>query len=449
VTAEERAVAAVLRRISAEAPPVHIPDNLWARGRRRRRLRMVAEATGIAALVAMTALPVAWAPRWQRAAPAEDERSIPSEVLAPMPLQPNLVDAPNGPASVIITGPGGFGANDVFGYDDRAVVVGRDGLYRYVRELNSFDAGEDLLLSPDGRYVAGGAGLEGVEWGESASDWQSAAGVMDLATGEVRSYHDGPPVAWSPDGRLLTAASSGELALLDLNSGEAVPLGVAGAEAVAFSPDGHQLALQVDRELTVLNVDTRAVRGVAELSATQTLAGPGAWSAGGRLAVWDRTDCLPACPAGYLDLRLSFVDINDGSSAEASFDAMQTVSAMSATLLGWQSDGDAVVVLALTRLDPAGPQVAAPQIVALHPGGGQASLIAVTGEANRIDVARDLLDHFGGESRSGWELFVDTVRVRVGSVVVPIATIAALVIALLAYRRLRRRPGGGTAQTGP
>lgn len=355
-----------------------------------------------------------------------------------MPLLPNLVDAPNGPASVIVTGPGGFGADDVFGYDDRAIVVGRDGLSRYVRNVNAFDAGDDLLLSPDGRYVAGGADLEGVDAGESASEWQSATGVMDLTTGEVRTFHEGPPVAWSPEGRLLAGPLSGQLRLLDVDSGEAVPLGVGRAAAVAFSPDGRQLALQVDQELRVLDVQTRAVRVVADLGETQTLAGPGAWSPGGRLAVWDRTDCQPGCPAGYVDLRLSFVDINDGSeTAEADFDVTQVVSAMSARLLGWQSDGDAVVVLALTRLDPAGPHAAAPQVLALHPGGGQTALISVTIEANRIDIARDLLDRFGGEPRTGWDLLVDTFHVRLRQALLPIGIIAALVAARLIYRRLR------------
>jgi hypothetical protein len=351
-----------------------------------------------------------------------------------MLLQPNLVDAPNGPASVIVTGPGGFDANDVSGYDDRAIVVGLDGLYRYVRDINSVDAGEDLLLSPDGRYVAGRADLEGVDWGESALDWQSTAGVMDLTTGEVRTYHEGPPVAWSPGGRLLTRASTGELKLLDVGSGEAVPLGVPGAVAVAFSPDGRQLALQLGRELKVLNVGTRALRAVADLGARQLLAAPGAWTVGGRLAIWDGTDCLPACPAGYTDFRLSFVDINGGAVTDAALDPVQSVSAR---LLGWQDDGGAVVVLGMTSHDPAGPHLGAPQVLALHRGRGRTTLITVAADADRIDIARTLLDQFGGESRSGWDMFLDIVRLRLRQATPWLAVIAVLIAAPLTYRRIR------------
>jgi hypothetical protein len=350
-----------------------------------------------------------------------------------MPLQPNLIDAPNGPASAIVTGPGGFGASDLFGFDDRAIVVGRDGLYRYVRDINSVDAGENLLLSPDGRYLAGPADLEGVTFDESASDWESTAGVMDLSTGKVRTYHEGAPVAWSPGGRLLVKASSGLFRLLDIGSGEAVPLGVGGT-AVAFSPDGHQLALQQGRELKVLNVDTFAMRTVAKLGAQQTLAGPGAWDAGGRLAIWNGSDCLPACPASYHDFRLSFVDTGDGAATDARFDAVEAVSAR---LLGWQSDGDAVVTLGMTSPDPAGPHVGAPQVLSLHPGGGRATLITVTADADRIDVATDLLDHFGGEPRSGWAMFLDLLRVRLPQAMPWLGAIVVLIAIGLTYRRIR------------
>src|SRR6185437_9263294 len=152
---EERALSAALRQISADAPSIRVARDLWVRGRRRRRLRQAAAVAGVVALVALTAVPLAWIPgswasRPHQVAPAASPGSIPSRVLPPVLLQPNLVDAPNGPASVILTGPGGFGASDAFGYDDRAIVVGRDGRYRYVRDVNSVDAGDNLLLSPDG-----------------------------------------------------------------------------------------------------------------------------------------------------------------------------------------------------------------------------------------------------------------------------------------------------------
>jgi hypothetical protein len=352
----------------------------------------------------------------------------------PVPLQPNLVDAPNGPASVIVTGPGGFDANDLFGFDDRAIVVGRDGMYRYVRDVNSVDAGENLLLSPDGRYLAGPADLEGVDTDESTSDWQSTAGVMDLTTGKVRTYHEGAPVAWSPGDRLLVHASSGQFKLLDVGSGEMVPLGAGGVGAVAFSPDGHQLALIQGRELKVLDMDTRATRTVANLTAQQTLAGPGAWSAGGRLAIWTDNECPPGCPASHHDFRLSFVDIGNGAVTDTRFDPVQAVSAR---LLGWQTDGDAVVALSMTSNDAAGPHLGAPQVLSLHPGGGRTTLITVMADADRIDVARDLLDQFGGDPRSGWAMFLDMLRVRLRQAAPWLAAIAVLIAIPLTYRRIR------------
>lgn len=431
---DDRGAVDVLDQASAQPKPARRPD---APPARRSRWRLVAAVAGVAALVALVAIPLAWALR-SPTEPAEttgDSRSIPAEIRAPKPLQPNLVDSPNGPASVIVTGGGGFDFQDLFlRYDDRAVVVGRDGLYRNVRHINAFSAGEDLLLSPDGRYLAGGPGLEGVDWGSSSVAWQSAAAVMDLTTGAVRVYHEGSPIAWSPDGRLLAGPAASGLTLIDPGTDATVSLGIGAVTAVAFSPDGDQLAVQRDRQVDVVDVDTRAVREVAVLDAEQSLAGPGAWRADGRLAVWDRTECAPGCPTSYSGFRLSYMDINDGSTVEAGFDPVRAVTA---TVLGFQSDGDAVVVLAMTEAGPDGPHVGAPQVLALHPQGGQTTLITVTDEADRIDIARNLLDNFGGESPSSTDELLDVVRVRLPQVLIPIGAIALLVAAGLVYRRVR------------
>lgn len=446
MNADERALTAALRQISADTPPIRVSDDLWKRGRRRRRLRLVAVVAGVAALVALIAVPLAWAPRsWaprpHPVTPAASTWSIPSRVLPPLPLQPNLVDAPNGPASVILTGPGGFGAGDFSSYDDRAIVVGRDARYRYVRDLNSVNAGDDLLLSPDGRYVVGPYTLEGVHYTGADPDSESTVGVMDLTTGHVRTYTQGDAVTWSPGDGLVVRARSGQLRLVDVESGDVVPLGVA-ATNVAFSPDGRQLALQQGRELAVLDVNTFAVRKVAELDANQKLAGPGAWSPGGRLAVWGSTGCRPACPSTYSDFRLSFVDISSGAVTGAGLDPVRAVSP---SLLGWQSSGDAVVVLEMTDADLAGPQGVVPQVLALYPGGGHTSLIRVPADADRIDIARNLLDHFGGPSGSFWDRLLDLLRVRVPQAWPLFAVIVALVGARVVYRRVRygvwRRPG--------
>ncbi|HKE65650.1 MAG TPA: hypothetical protein VKB59_13520 [Micromonosporaceae bacterium] len=422
----EPAVATTQPQISTNVQPAWGPPKLRA----NRRRRLTALAIGLATLLALVTVLLAWTPDQHPGGPVT---SVPSRIRVPMPLQPNLVDAPNGPASVIVSGPGGFGTSDS-SFDDRAIVVGRDGLYRYVRDVNSVDAGENLLLSVDGRYVAGAADLEGVDFRESASDWESTAGVMDLTTGKVRTYLDGAPVAWSPDGRLLVHASSG-LKLLNIRSGATVSLGVSGASA-AFSPDGHQLVLQLGRELNVLNVDTGVVRTLASLGAAQTLAGPGAWRTDGRLAIWTGNDCLPACPASYHDFRLSFVDVGTGAVTDGSFDMVRAVSAR---LLGWQTDGDGVVVLSMTSQDPGGPHVGAPQVLSLHPGGGRATLVTVTDHANRIDVARNLLDRFGGHPRSTWVMFLDLLRVQLRQAMPWLAGLAVLIAVAVAFRRIRAR----------
>ncbi|HEY7176720.1 MAG TPA: hypothetical protein VH442_17550, partial [Micromonosporaceae bacterium] len=185
---------------------------------------------------------------------------------------------------------------------------------------------------------------------------------------------------------------------------------------------------------TVLDVDTRAVRTVATLGAGQTLAGPGAWRADGRLAIWRDSDCGPRCPAGYREFRLSFVDIGTGAVTDARLD---TLEAVSAKLLGWQTDGDAVVVLGTMSPLAGNAHVRVPQVLSLHPGGGRSTLITVTADADRIDVARNLLDHFGGDPCSGWAMFLDVLRVRLGQAMPWLGSAALLVAIGLTYRRFR------------
>ncbi len=440
MNAEERAVASVLRRVANQAPLIKPRPDTWARGRRRRRLRHVTAFAGVVALVALTIASMGWSPRPQQTAPIQEQRSVPAEITLPMPWQPNLVDAPNGPASVILTGPGGFGANDVFGYDDRAIVVGRDGLYRYVRAINGVNAGEDLLLSPDGRYLAGGADLEGAQPTQTSADWQSTASVMDLSTGEVRTYRHGPPVAWSPDGRLLVGIPLSLTSrrcpcrLLDPVSGVVTAVGAGGATSVAFSPDGQRMAIQVDTELKIVDLPSLADTTVADLGSGWMLAGPGAWRPDGRIGIWRSSGCAPQCAAGVVDHRLSLVDAESGAVYDG---GRAPVRGVSARLLGWQADDDAIVAATQTAHVPEGPHAGLPQVLALDPDGGRTELITVPDGTDRIDIARDLLDHFGGQPRSGWDLLLDTVAFR-GLQLLPFA-VALIVLAgaWLIYRRRR------------
>jgi DNA-binding beta-propeller fold protein YncE len=196
-------------------------------------------------LVSALAMPALFVSGRQRAIPAEDQPSIPTRVYPPMPFPSTVQDAPAGPAALIVTGRGGFGTIEVLGYEDRAIVVGQNGSYRVVRH-NQFAAGKSLLLSPDGRFVAGDGGLEGARPGTDFS----ATSVLDLTTGQVHSYDAGQPLAWSPDGRSLLARSgSGNLSVVDVDAKAVVDLDLYGGEPtsptwVAFSPDGRRAALQ-------------------------------------------------------------------------------------------------------------------------------------------------------------------------------------------------------------
>jgi hypothetical protein len=106
------------------------------------------------------------------------------------------------------------------------------------------------------------------------------------------------------------------------------------------------------------------------------------------------------------------------------------------SLLGWQSDGDAVVVLsAASGATSATP----PQVVALHPAGGHTALITVPRNANRIDVAGDLLDRFGGPAPSIGDHVVDWLAARGGPVIVVLSVVALLVVARVIHRRRRSR----------
>lgn len=93
----------------------------------------------------------------------------------------------------------------------------------------------------------------------------------------------------------------------------------------------------------------------------------------------------------------------------------------------------------MTSPDDAGPYVGAPQVLAPHPNGGRTALVTVTADADRIDIARTMLDRFGGQPRSGWAMFLDLAGVRLPQVAPWLAVIAVLVAARPICRRIPRR----------
>lgn len=109
---------------------------------------------------------------------------------------------------MLSTGGGSFQGSDMFEYDGKGMVVGLDDSHRLVRTVSGGVAAEDLLLSPDGRFVAAQDALEGGDESNVSGSGETMAqltSILDLMTGKVRVYQGGARVAWSQDGdRLLT-----------------------------------------------------------------------------------------------------------------------------------------------------------------------------------------------------------------------------------------------------
>jgi hypothetical protein len=409
-------------------------------------------------------------------------------VYGPLPFTRAAGDAPNGPARLLLSGGGSLRG----GLDDEghSLVVGHDGTYRLVRTGNDVNAGDDLLLSPDGRYVAGDQ-LEGVDSPAMAG---TALGLLDLITGLVRSVPAGLPVAWSPSGQLLVAryrppgsadpgrgasapdASAGagpgdfRLGLLDVHTGDVRDLFSASTRprggSVAFSPDGTRLALQTTQGLTVYDLTTLARTPILTTSSTgrfaavtPRLAGAGAWTPEGWLAVWTIDDAgdrafsmtLRLIDPNHADptdpnLRreVAFVDPRSG----AVVPRIEPVTGVDAWLLGWQPDGDAVVeVFSTTRASPdflhGDPidQATRVELYAYHPGGGRTALVHLPADATRVDVPRDLVvnDRFGGPAPSLPARLGDLARTRV----VELALLTLLItgtVTLVGWSRRRRPP---------
>lgn len=191
---------------------------------------------------------------------------------------------------------------------------------------------------------------------------------------------------------------------MEPETGATVETGIVGADAVASAPDGRWLLIQRDTVLLEVDLTTLAQHTVAVLGDGWRLGGPGAVGADGRIAVWQRFECGPGCSPAYVDFRLSFVNRGDGSLVTDP--GFATVRTKEPSLFGWQSDGDAVVVLtAASNAEHSGYEP--PRVVALHPGGGETVLMTLPGTADRIDITRDLLNRFGaratvpGRSRPG------------------------------------------------
>lgn len=209
----------------------------------------------------------------------------------------------------------------------QAVMAGADGdVYRRVGVAERRAGGETqgdpapMLLSPAGLTVAVG------DYVTSAPD----IALLDLPTGRVVTHavpggRSTIPLAWSPDSELLVylstehevnpysgSAISGDIGVLDVGAGtgELLP-GEPDARAVAFSPDGSELAVHRitpdDGSLSGEDGIPRLSGGVVEIIGSDGavhrelplppglhLIGPNAWSPDGALLATGTqfTDCM-------------------------------------------------------------------------------------------------------------------------------------------------------------
>ena len=264
----------------------------------------------------------------------------------------------------------------------QAVVLGAGGdSYRRV------DAAEDragpetqgdpapMLLSPDGTKVA---------VGDHDTDNPDVV-IVDLLTGATTT-HPLPtgrsviPVAWSSDGETLAHLLSdaptnpysgeritGEVGLLDLTDDTTTLLPDREATAVAFSPDGSELAVEVAGatapSLSVVDLESDARR---DIESDGVLAGPAAWSPDGRLLA--TTTVRPSgAPAGVSDpgipTGLSFVDASGQDGVVP--DPVPLAPSGPGRVLGWTDADEVVMLLADPTDDASGPDAAALSVVPL------------------------------------------------------------------------------------
>jgi hypothetical protein len=316
----------------------------------RRRSGIAAAA---ALLVVGTAVPVALPARADTESTGTTFGALPDRIGVPVIGTLHTSDRPRlGPAAVLFTGR----AAGLTGGDEDGVVgvVGAD-TDRYRRFEVGFEApaGEQVLLSPDGRTIA----YPGSDGG------RGCVGLVDLVTGGRRCLA-GPtpgsaltvPLGWSVDGRRLVVREtvpvnperSGmdsvlSMVRVDGHDGHRLtgarlvtgPLSYDGF-TVAFAPDQRRLAYQFGGTVTVAQLDGRLLSAFA-LAPGSRLAGKGAWTP-------DGTALTVAEPeAGGWVLRR----VDPGTGMPVAGPVLPAVVGVTAIrLLGWGPDGGAVVVAA-------------------------------------------------------------------------------------------------------
>ncbi|MEV4624946.1 hypothetical protein AB0J90_01465 [Micromonospora sp. NPDC049523] len=377
-----------------------------------RRPSWTASVTAVVLLLGATA--ALWRPAPAQGTPdrpTTTSGTLPDRIGVPVIGTLHVADRPRlGPAAVLFSGR----ANGLTGGDEDGVVgvVSADAdRYRQFEAGFEAPAGEQVLLSPDGRVVV----YPGAERDRGCVE------LVDLVSGDTKCVA-GPtpqsvvtvPIGWSGDGSRLVvremvpvnperSAFDSVLSIVELEGRRTHqlargrvgngPLSYDGF-TVAFAPDGRRLAYQMSGRITVTDLDGRQVSSFA-VSAGTRLAGKGAWTPDGNaLSVVEGED-------GAWSLR--HVDPATGTPAAGT--VVPSVPGVTAIrLLGWHPDGSAVVV----AYDPtpsaigdgtAYDNVRTIRVLALTPGAAApATLLTAPDQVLAIDVADGVVR--GGVVRS-------------------------------------------------
>lgn len=434
--------------LADDAPTTYAaPDEIWARGvRRRNRRRGAGAALGALALVAVAA-PLTLLPGERPDQPftaAElGSASLPDRVWSVSGHVPGTDDAgPPGRIAALYWDNGRrsglFGGPEIGG--GWMTVSAVDGRYRYLDApgLRGVDTEWGPLLSPDGRYVAyavGGAGYQG----QSSTGWR----VYDATTGDT-AFHPAPEeadlgvggdgVVWSADSTTLvvdvcvvTESTAGTQSCSGTSS-EAWEVGSGrvrelpgGTAAETVGHDGGDLLLQAEGRLTALDPASgeRTPRGRLRAAAVAA-------------EVHDGRLTVVAAPQGVPGpvLRVGSVGLPAGGAASTPLEPewREPLRAAWATPLGVSPSGLALAWAPSER--------DAGDVVSLDPTGGGSEPVVRLGDAfegARVSIATDLADGPYRDASTRPE------EPRDPRTVVGVAATGAAVLALLGTGLLRRR----------
>jgi hypothetical protein len=371
----------------APAYPVYERALRTARRRWRRRLVAVAAACAVVGVLVVSGLPARAVHGMLTTRPAAGAGpSLPDRLGTPPAFYPEVFWAPAGPASVVFGGRDWPGAT---GDGDLAVVGATVDNYRTWRVGVEQRAGEIVLLSPDGRWLAYPA------LGDAGHPLRGP-NLVDLRTGQTT----GPlapkpyateifPLAWAPDGGSLVVrtaepgTTTQAVGVIDLGTGGFTRLALFGSDnavrdgfAAAFTRDGQRLAFQVGEWVTVVGRADGQIQHQFRLPEGEQLAGKGAWTPDGTALTTVR-DHGGRWTLTLRDPATGGIRQADRWTAPAGLAGLR--------LMGW---------------DPTG----APVVVAYHPGAGApdppSSSYALTGYGDVHSVGVLALSPGGGRPRT-------------------------------------------------